>query len=69
MSTRERLQNELQVLNDSEVEAVYEVVQKLLEARIEPKRSLAERLQSVRFVGPPDLAENHELYASGKKTS
>lgn len=62
---KEAIVSKIEKLSESGLAEVYEVVEKIEERENEP--SLLERLSKIRIQGPPDLAENFELYASGEK--
>ncbi len=68
MSTRERIQAQLDTLTDEELESVYVLIKQFIEAQREPKpKSLMGALRDIQFDGPPDFSENFDLYTSGEK--
>jgi hypothetical protein len=66
MTLKEAIVSKIQNLSQSGLAEVYEIVEKIEEREREP--SLMERLSKIRIQGPPDFAENFELYTSGEKT-
>ena len=66
MTIREEIVEKLNKLPESVLPEIYKVVEKLEQLEIKP--SLMERLRKIKIDGPPDFAENFDLYMSGEKS-
>ncbi len=66
MTIREEIVAKVQNLPENVLPDVYEFVEKI-EGK-EEKLTLMERLRKIKIQGPPDFAENFDLYASGEKS-
>lgn len=69
MTTKEKILQDLDNLNEDELEALHELVRQFLQTRqqknVQP--SLLERLSRIQIDGPEDFAENIDLYLTGEK--
>lgn len=69
MSTKERLLQEIEQLDEAELEALFAWVQQFLEQKSEGSPvGFLERLSEIRISGPEDLSENFDLYLRGEKS-
>ena len=66
MTIREEIVAKVQNLPENVLPDVYEFVEKIEEK--EEKPTLMERLSKIKIQGPPDFAENFDLYANGEKS-
>lgn len=66
MNIREEIVEKIQQIPESSLPELYKVIEKLVEK--EPKEGLLKRLQKIKIDGPPDFAENFDLYANGEKS-
>jgi Zn-dependent M16 (insulinase) family peptidase len=66
MTIREEILSTVQELPDSALAEVFEVVEKIKKRGNQP--SLMERLRAIKIEGPPDFAENFDLYMNGEKS-
>ena len=66
MTVREEIVAKVQNLPENVLPDVYEFVEKIEEK--EEKPGLLRRLQKIKIQGPPDFAENFDLYANGEKS-
>lgn len=66
MTIREEIVEKIGRIPESRLPELYEVVEKLADAP--PKEGLLKRLAKIKIDGPPDFAENFDLYASGEKS-
>ncbi|HXH70912.1 MAG TPA: hypothetical protein VNI60_11340 [Pyrinomonadaceae bacterium] len=66
MITREEIVEKIWQIPENRLSELYEVVENLVEEK--PKEGLLKRLQKIEIDGPPDFAENFDLYASGEKS-
>ncbi len=66
MNIREEIVAKVQNLPDSVLPEIYELVEKIEEK--EKKPGLLRRLQKIKIEGPPDFAENFDLYMNGEKS-
>lgn len=69
MTTKEKILQELDNLNEEELEALYQLVQQFLQTWQEKaaQPSLLERLSQIQIDGPEDFAQNIDLYLAGEK--
>ena len=66
MTTRELLHAEIEILDDTTVDVVYQLVrQYMAEKREERSGDLLTMLKSVKIEGPPDFAANLDSYLYG----
>lgn len=69
MSTKERLLQEIEQLDEEELEALFALVQRFLEERNDSATvGFLERLSEIHISGPEDLSENFDLYLRGEKS-
>ncbi|MCY7347235.1 MAG: hypothetical protein LH614_13560 [Pyrinomonadaceae bacterium] len=66
MNIREEIVNKIRQIPESRLPELYKVVEELVEKK--PKEGLLKRLQKIKIDGPPDFAENFDLYANGEKS-
>lgn len=66
MTVREEIIAKVQNLPENVLPEIYEFVEKIVEK--EEKPGLLKRLQKIKIEGPPDFAENFDLYANGEKS-
>jgi hypothetical protein len=66
MEIREQIIEEVQRIPDQYLTEFQEIVKDFVEKKSKP--SLMERLRQIKIQGPPDFAENFDLYASGEKS-
>ncbi len=66
MTVREEIIAKVQNLPENALPEVYEFVEKIVEK--ESKPSFMQRLRQIKIEGPPDFAENFDLYANGEKS-
>jgi len=66
MTVREEIIAKVQNLPENVLPEIYEFVEKIVEK--EEKPGLLRRLQKIKIEGPPDFAENFDLYANGEKS-
>lgn len=66
MTVREEIIAKVQNLPENVLPEIYEFVEKIAEK--EEKPGLLRRLQKIKIDGPPDFAENFDLYANGEKS-
>lgn len=68
MSTRERINIELNSIDDESLDELYEIVKRYVALRRGSGASgIMAKLSRVRIQGPPDFSENLDLYLSGEK--
>jgi len=68
MSTKERIQSEIETLSPEELEELYAWVLDFIETRRQTKpESIFAQLREIEIQGPTDFSENHDLYLSGEK--
>lgn len=65
MITREEIVQKIWQIPESRLLEVFEVIEKI--NKEEEKPSLMEQLRKIKIEGPPDFAENLDLYMSGEK--
>jgi hypothetical protein len=66
MTTRELLHAEIEILDDTTVDVVYQLVRQYrAEKREERSGDLLTMLKSVKIEGPPDFAANLDSYLYG----
>ncbi len=65
MITREEIVQKIGQIPESRLLEVFEVIEKI--NKEEEKPSLMEQLRKIKIEGPPDFAENLDLYMSGEK--
>jgi hypothetical protein len=65
MEIREQIIEEVQKIPEQHLTEFQEIVKDFVEKKSKP--SLMERLRQIKIQGPPDFAENFDLYASGEK--
>lgn len=69
MTTKERLLQEIDQLDDEDLEALFALVRQFLEQKDGPRAGdFLTRLGEVQIDAPEDFAENHDLYLSGEKS-
>lgn len=70
MTTKELIQAEIGTLNDSDLEELYSMIKRFVEAkrRTGSPASLMSKLKRVKIDAPADFATNLELYMSGEKS-
>ena len=66
MNIREEIVAKVQSLPESVLPQIHEFIEKIEEK--DEKPSLMERLRKIKIQGPPDFAENFDLYMSGEKS-
>jgi len=66
MNMREEIVAKVQNLPESVLPEIYEFIEQVEEK--DEKPSLMERLRKIKIQGPPDFAENFDLYMSGEKS-
>ncbi len=66
MNIREEIVAKVQNLPESVLPQVFDFVEKL--EKEDEKPGLLKRLQKIKIQGPPDFAENFDLYANGEKS-
>ncbi len=66
MNIREEIVAKVQNLPESVLPQVFDFVEKL--EKPDEKPGLLKRLQKIKIQGPPDFAENFDLYANGEKS-
>jgi len=66
MNIREEIVSKVQKLPESALVEVYEAVEKIEKKEKQP--SFMERLRAIKIEGPPDFAENFDLYMNGEKS-
>ena len=66
MNIREEIVEKIRQIPESSLLELYKVVEELVEKK--PKEGLLKRLQKIKIDGPPDFAENFDLYANGEKS-
>lgn len=70
MSTKERIQAEIETLAPSELDELYELIQKFLEGKRQSNgEGILSRLAKIQIDGPEDFSVNHDLYATGAKSA
>jgi hypothetical protein len=69
MTTRERIEAEIERLSEQELDELYRVLKNLGSAKRPAGQSLMSKLQSIRIDAPEDFSSNFELYASGEKVA
>jgi hypothetical protein len=69
MTTKEKILQELDNLNEEELELFHKLVQQFLQTRREKatQPTLLEQLSHMQIDGPEDFAENIDLYLTGEK--
>ena len=66
MTMREEIVAKVQSLPENALPKIYEVIEKIEGETQKP--SLMERLSKIKIIGPPDFAENFDLYMNGEKS-
>lgn len=66
MNIREEIVAKVERLPESILPEIYEAVERIEQKEARP--SLMERLAKIKIEGPPDFAENFDLYMSGEKS-
>ncbi len=71
MTTKERVQAELDTLGEEEMNQILRVIQRLNQKEAPPtppqKPSLLSKLKQIKIEAPEDFAANLDAYASGEK--
>ncbi|MBI4675935.1 MAG: hypothetical protein HY741_30200 [Chloroflexi bacterium] len=68
MSTRERIQAELETLEREDLEELFALILEFIESKRQAKpESIFAQLRQIQFEGPTDFSENHDLYITGEK--
>ena len=68
MSTREKIQAEIETLNRQELEELFALILEFIESKRQAKaEGVLSRLAQIQIEGPLDLSENHDLYITGEK--
>lgn len=69
MTTKEKIPRELDNLDEEELDALYKLVQRFLDAQRANAAapSFLEQLSRIQIDGPEDFAENIDLYLTGEK--
>lgn len=67
MTTKERLQAEIEHLNEDDMAELLRVIQSRVQASQVRKPGLLSQLRQIRIDAPEDFAANLDQYASGKK--
>lgn len=68
MTIKESIQAEIEKLDETELEELYQLILEFVDQRQQAsKGSLLTNLTQIKIDGPPDFATNHDLYASGVK--
>lgn len=68
MTTKERLLQEIEQLDDAELEALFTLVRQFLaQLPADEEGNLLERLSSIQIDGPIDFSENLDQYLTGEK--
>ncbi len=65
MSIREEIVEKIQRIPESRLSELYKVVEKMADEQ--PKEGLLKRLAKIKIDGPPDFAENFDLYMNGER--
>jgi hypothetical protein len=69
MTTKDRLLQKIEQLDEAELEALFALVEQFLEQNEHlPVDDFLVRLGEIQIDGPEDFAENHDLYLSGEKS-
>ncbi len=69
MSTKERLLQEIDQLDEEDLEALFALVQQFLEQKDNaPPGDFLMQLGEIQIDGPEDLSENFDLYLRGEKS-
>ena len=66
MNIREEIVEKIRHIPESRLPELYKVVEKLADEQ--PKEGLLKRLAKIKIDGPPDFAENFDLYMNGEKS-
>ncbi|MCY7376897.1 MAG: hypothetical protein LH472_13135 [Pyrinomonadaceae bacterium] len=66
MNIREEIVEKIQQIPESRLPELYKVVEKLVDEQ--PKEGFLKRLAKIKIDGPPDFAENFDLYMNGEKS-
>jgi len=64
MTIREEIAEKIKRIPENRLPELYTLVEEMAE---ESKEGLLKRLQKIKIDGPPDYAENFDLYMSGEK--
>ncbi|ETW96043.1 hypothetical protein [Candidatus Entotheonella palauensis] len=68
MSTKERIQAELDTLSDEDLEALYALIKQFIQSKRSAKpQNFMAALRGIQIDAPPDFATNLDLYVSGEK--
>ncbi len=67
MTTKERLQAEIEHLNEDDMAELLRVIQSRVQASQVRKPGLLSQLRQIRIDAPEDFAANLDQYASGEK--
>lgn len=67
MTIKEQIYTEINQLTESELEELYQLIQRYIEQKptMKPKSVMA-KLKEIKIDGPIDLAENHDQYVLGE---
>lgn len=69
MSTKELIEAKLQMMDESQLVALYPIVEQMTARKTEDEApSFMEKLARIKIQAPADFAANHEAYASGEKS-
>ena len=69
MSTKELIESELGMMDESQLAALYPIVKSIAERKSAgEKLSFMENLGRIKIDAPPDFSANHEAYANGEKS-
>ncbi len=67
MTTKERIEAEIQNMDENQLNELYQVIKQISQAKADAPASLMSKLKQVKIQAPEDFAMNLDLYASGEK--
>lgn len=67
MTKIEMIYAEIEQVDDTRLDALYEHIKQFTQITRKPKLSLMEELMQIKIQAPSDFAENVDLYLSGEK--
>lgn len=68
MTSRERINTELDKLSDRELNDLYPIVEQFIKEKMNSRKSgIMSRLRQIRIKAPEDFSENLDSYLNGEK--
>lgn len=69
MSTKERIEAKIAMMDEAQLVALYPIVERIAQSEKPAENvSTLEKLGRIKIDAPPDFSANHEAYANGEKS-